>query len=127
MIVANVAIFQPEPIFAMSAVPPRGKPQVWVSADDYSPESIANCEQGIVFITFNTNDRGRIENCRVTRSSGFPRLDEATCRLVLRRGRYSPTLDQKGDPVASGPKMLRYVWKLPEKVSDPVMPVKPDQ
>ena len=42
---------------------------------------------------------GRVENCRVTRSSGVPLLDTTTCRLIVTRFRYRPSRDTAGRPV----------------------------
>jgi periplasmic protein TonB len=42
---------------------------------------------------------GRVTNCSVTESSGNADLDEGTCRLVMRRYRYRPARDARGQPV----------------------------
>ena len=54
---------------------------------------------GTVFIRFTVRTDGRVEQCSVTRSSGFQVLDETTCRLVERRFRYRPARDAAGQPV----------------------------
>jgi len=54
-----------------------------------------------------------VESCRVTASSGSSELDQAVCRLLERRGRYSPALDQSGNPMRSRASR-RVVWKLPD-------------
>ena len=93
----------------------RGNPASWVTTDDYPPSSIRNQEQGTSGLTFDINEQGRIENCRVTSSSGSSTLDDTACRLVTRRGRYSPALDQAGNPTRGGTKTLRFTWRLPEE------------
>jgi len=42
---------------------------------------------------------GRVEECRITRSSGIPALDSATCASAVRRLRWSPARDTAGRPV----------------------------
>ncbi|PTQ13001.1 energy transducer TonB [Sphingomonas oleivorans] len=91
----------------------RGNPGSWVTTDDYPPSAIRNEEQGTVGLTFEVNAQGRIENCRISSSSGSSTLDDAACRLVTRRGRYSPALDQSGNPIPGGTKTLRFTWRLP--------------
>ena len=48
--------------------------------------------------TIGTN--GRLSDCRVTRSSGNPALDAATCALALRHVRFRPARDERGKKVA---------------------------
>lgn len=43
--------------------------------------------------------RGRLGNCRVTRSSGDPELDEATCVLAIRETRFRPARNETGRTV----------------------------
>jgi TonB family protein len=93
----------------------RGNPQYWVTSDDYPPSAIRNAEQGTSGLMFDVTATGRVENCQVTASSGSSTLDEAACRLVTRRGRYSPALDEAGNPVAGGSKTMRYTWRLPDE------------
>jgi len=40
--------------------------------------------------------RGRASGCTVLRSSGSAALDETTCRLVLKRFRFTPARDAGG-------------------------------
>jgi protein TonB len=47
--------------------------------------------------TIGTN--GRLSDCRVTRSSGNPALDAATCALALRHVRFRPARDETGRKV----------------------------
>jgi periplasmic protein TonB len=92
----------------------KGNPASWVTNDDYPAAALRNEEQGSVGISFNINAEGRVENCQVTSSSGSRTLDDTTCRLVSRRGRYSPALDASGRPVPGGRKSLRFRWQIPD-------------
>jgi protein TonB len=50
----------------------------------------------------------------VTGSSGSSALDQATCRLLSRRARYTPAKDSSGNPVAdTDAGSIR--WVLPEE------------
>ncbi len=102
----------PPPPAISKAAAARGNPGSWVTSDDYPPAARRAGDEGSVGITFTINAQGRIENCRVTSSSGSSSLDAATCSLVTRRARYSPALDAAGNPVAGGSKSLKFTWRL---------------
>lgn len=54
---------------------------------------------GTVGVRFVVQPDGRVSRCDVTRSSGSPVLDDTTCRLIVQRFRYDPSLDPEGRPV----------------------------
>lgn len=92
----------------------KGNPAQWITNDDYPPSSLRNEEEGTSAITWTINTQGRVENCRVTQSSGSAALDQAACSALTRRGRYSPALDQAGNPISST-QSRRVVWKIPKE------------
>jgi protein TonB len=102
----------PAPPVISQAAAAKGNPGSWVSSDDYPPAALREERQGRVTIAFTINEQGRIENCRVTSSSGSPDLDEATCRLVTRRGRYAPAKDTAGNPIRQNAS-LPFRWVIP--------------
>ncbi|HYI63914.1 MAG TPA: TonB family protein [Allosphingosinicella sp.] len=56
---------------------------------------------GTVTVRFTVETDGRIGRCVITRSSGNDELDHTTCRLIVQRYRYRPSLDPYGRPVRS--------------------------
>ncbi|HYG46815.1 MAG TPA: energy transducer TonB [Allosphingosinicella sp.] len=81
--------------------------------EDYPAAALAAREQGEVGFRLDVGPDGRVASCAVTRSSGSAALDDATCRLIRSRARFTPALDSGGAPVAD--KIAgRIVWKLPE-------------
>lgn len=98
---APTAIAPPAP---PAAIP--GTPVQWngrsteTSEDDYPDASRRAEEQGVTVVTVVLGPEGRVTNCAVATSSGFPRLDEKTCQLALRRWRAKPAT-QNGQPVAT--------------------------
>lgn len=104
----------PPPPAINKAAGPKGDPAQWITTDDYPPSSIRAEEEGTTGIKWTINTQGRVENCTVTQSSGHPALDRAACQALTRRGRYSPALDQAGNPIAST-QSRRVVWRLPEQ------------
>lgn len=53
-----------------------------VSPVDYPPKSLRAGEQGRVEYSFTVTPRGKVKNCTITKSTGYPRLDKATCQLI---------------------------------------------
>jgi len=68
----------------------RGNPGDWVTPDDYPPSALRNEEQGVTGFKLEIGPDGKVTSCSVTRSSGFSDLDETACRLLPRRGRFTP-------------------------------------
>lgn len=55
---------------------------------------------GTVTIAFRVRTDGRVDSCRIERSSGWQVLDAATCRLVTARFRFRPARDAAGRAIA---------------------------
>lgn len=102
----------PAPPVVSKAAGARGNPASWITNDDYPARALRDEAQGTVAIQWEINTQGRVENCRVTSSSGNKDLDDAACSLIVRRGRYSAALDQDGSPMRSTDRR-RVVWRLP--------------
>lgn len=120
-------VFVPTPIPAPPAPPPpappappvvskaasaRGDEGQWITQDDYPPSAIRAEEQGTTSIKWTINAQGRAENCQVTASSGSTALDQAACRALTRRARYTPATDAAGNPIATT-KSRTVRWVLP--------------
>lgn len=80
------------------ATPPvqtRGR----IRDSDY-PEDLADAGLGgRVTVLFLVQTDGRVPECDVVGSSGIPRLDALTCRLIRERFRFRPSRDGRGRPV----------------------------
>ncbi len=48
----------------------------------YPPESIKNKEEGTVSLEFTINADGSVSDVRVAKSSGYPRLDDASVEVA---------------------------------------------
>jgi len=88
----------------------------YFSDADYPAEAIRRGEQGIVAYALNVDEAGRVSACRITESSGSAVLDEATCRILRERARFTPARDRRGravpDRVAG-----RTRWVLPPEAT----------
>ena len=66
------------------------------TGDDYPIESLMKGEKGTVAIEADVKPDGRVTACRVIKSSGFTRLDHATCAVVTRRARFIERAKEHG-------------------------------
>jgi TonB family protein len=78
---------------------------------NYPAESLARGEEGTVAFAVDVDSRGKIESCVVSRSSGYPRLDDATCDLLVRLATFAPA-KAEGRLVATT-RTGQISWHLP--------------
>jgi protein TonB len=93
---------------------------------DYPRSAVRARARGTVFLRFVVAPSGRVNDCRVTRSSGNRDLDETTCDLIVRRFRYRPAISSDGRPVAE---TIRgeHVWDMgPEREPIEIEPTEID-
>ena len=121
-----VAPAPPAPVVAPPAPPPprpsapaqgariRGNPQTLITPDDYPDSSLRNEEEGTTGISFDVNEKGRVENCTVASSSGHPKLDDTTCSIATRRFRYEPAKAEGGAAVRQSNVSFRFKWQIPK-------------
>jgi len=84
----------------------------YISDADYPAAAIRAGEQGTVRFRLWIGPNGLVSDCRIEASSGSASLDEATCRIMRARARFTPAHDANGkaveDTIAS-----RIRWVLP--------------
>jgi len=51
-----------------------------------------------VRVALTVTPEGKIQDCRAEVSSGIPRLDAHTCKIITRRAKFRPALDPAGTP-----------------------------
>lgn len=104
------------------AVPPaqgvlpasKGDTSMLVTPDDYPPSALRSREAGRVVAKLHVTAFGSVDGCDVTVSSGFADLDETTCRLLMRRSRYSQARDAHG--AVTDAFVTRSVdWTIPQQ------------
>jgi periplasmic protein TonB len=97
--------------------PPR-----WIKGrlkdSDYPRELGASGIGGTVEVRFAVEADGTVDDCRVTRSSRNAVLDATTCRLIVQRYRYKPSLDEDGQPVKSYI-VESHSWDVEDEPPDP--------
>jgi len=86
-----------------------------IDDDDYPRAAYRARIGGIVTARLSIAADGRVAECRVSRSSGNPELDETTCRLIRQRFRYAPARDRDGNAVPSETGWRQTWWLEPRR------------
>jgi len=89
----------------------RGNLQNLFSGSDYPQDALNNDEQGTVTVSLSIGTDGRVSGCNVTSSSGSRSLDNATCRVLRSRARFTPARLSNGQPTTDT-YTQRIVWRL---------------
>ena len=103
----------PPSLFDPIPARPRNGPQGWITNNDYPGISIRHLEEGNARYQVSVATNGRVEDCRILSSTGYQRLDEATCQLLKRRARFDPAKNANGEVVA-GSYTGTVTWQIPE-------------
>lgn len=102
----------PPPAGVTSGVKPKGNPGSWATTNDYPSRDLQQENQGTAGFRVTVGTDGRVTSCSITRSSGFPGLDDATCKNVSRRAKFTPAM-QNGTPVESS-YSNNVRWQIPK-------------
>lgn len=90
---------------------PLTKPQRWLSPGDYPTQAIRHEMEGSVLFTVRVDQYGEVDNCKITRTSGYPIFDQKVCAAIVTRAKFYPALDAEGLPVV-GHYSSRVIWQL---------------
>jgi TonB family protein len=88
----------------------------------YPARALRAGEQGPVFFKVKLDREGQAKSCEVTKSSGYPRLDEETCDLVLLHMTFKPVKDEDGREISPTSEGV-VNWKLPATATAAAPPV----
>jgi protein TonB len=103
----------PPPRFTPKAAAPKSNPAGWVTSDDYPTRELQLGTEGVTGFRLTVGTDGKVTNCEITRSSGSAALDKTACDLLRRRGRFNPSTDGDGNPVA-GSYASQMRWQIPK-------------
>ena len=103
----------PVPSFTPKLARPRGNTGGWVTPLDYPASELRAEHQGISVVRATVGIDGRVNDCAVVRSSGFPLLDSTACRKLADRARFEPASDSTGAKV-EGSYTATIRWVIPE-------------
>ncbi len=94
------------------AVLPNSTNRLDFREDDYPTSALAAGTQGQVSIRLTVTAEGRVGDCNVVLSSGNAAIDERSCLVARRRGRFRPARDRAGRRVAI-PVIYSIAWVIP--------------
>ncbi|WEK47643.1 MAG: TonB family protein [Candidatus Andeanibacterium colombiense] len=100
------------PHFTARGPQPLGDRARWVTTDDYPSSEIRAEHSGVTGYRLSIAANGKVTGCEVMRSSGWPKLDAATCANVARRAKFEPGSDTSGMK-AAGSYSGSVVWTIP--------------
>lgn len=105
---ANVEILR-----SLGRHPLPRNPFAWISAADYPSKALRDKLTGKNTYELTVDDKGKVTECRILKTSGHEELDEATCETVSKRARFKPGLDQNMQP-ATSVWISSMNWSLPQ-------------
>lgn len=91
---------------------PKGDQGGWFPQDSYPAAARRAGAEGRVSVSVDVGANGRVSACRVAVSSGNEDLDQATCRLATRNGRFTPALDAAGEATPATVTLRPVRWRL---------------
>jgi len=106
-------IAPPAPRIPPKQAAPRGRPQEWVTTNDYPSRALREEREGTTGFRLTVGADGKVTNCEITSPSGSPDLDQATCDNLRRRARFTPATDGEGNPT-TGSYSSRTRWVIPK-------------
>ncbi|MBK6490478.1 MAG: energy transducer TonB [Sphingomonadales bacterium] len=90
-----------------------------ISSYDYPIESIIDGQEGFVLAKITSDSSGKILNCQITASSGFPLLDKQTCTSISARAHVRPIFPPN-EPNNQFSVTRRVRWSLPVTAPRPL-------
>ncbi|MFM9937017.1 MAG: energy transducer TonB [Novosphingobium sp.] len=104
----------PPPKFQPKGAAPKGNPGNWATSNDYPSRALREEREGSSGFRVTVGTDGKVTDCQITRSSGSPDLDQATCDNVRRRARFAPATDGEGNPT-TGAYSSTIRWVIPKE------------
>ncbi|HYJ52077.1 MAG TPA: energy transducer TonB, partial [Allosphingosinicella sp.] len=97
----------------------------YLRPSDYPREAIRRREQGRVEFELTVSPEGVPSACRILASSGSAALDDATCRIMYDRPRFTPARDAEGRPTTDTVRSAIH-WVLPRSPLIPIGAIRND-
>lgn len=83
----------------------------------YPPRAKAAGEQGTVKFRAKVDAKGNVKSCKVIACSGYRRLDDETCEMIVDHATFKPTLDGAGTAREATHEGI-VDWRLPGVASN---------
>lgn len=103
----------PRPTVMPKAPQPIGNRALWVTPNDYPANDLRLGHGGATGVMLSIDTDGKVADCSVIRSSGWPSLDREACDRLQQRARFKPATDAFGAPV-SNTYSTTIRWQIPQ-------------
>lgn len=80
---------------------PSGNPALWLTTNDYPSDALREYKGGLINFRLTIGPDGKPSKCSIQRAINESLFAQTTCKLLMKRARFSPALDAEGKPVAS--------------------------
>ncbi len=80
---------------------PATSPSKWITNADYPSSMIRSSNQGIVHVRLDVAENGSATGCHIQSATDPEGFSDVVCRLLIRRARFEPALDARGNPISS--------------------------
>lgn len=90
----------------------KGSLQGVFKSEDYPSEAVSGNSQGTSGVALLIDQSGKVADCTLTQTSGYPILDLQSCAKITQRARYTPAVGADGKP-ARHAAVGRITWRLP--------------
>ena len=90
----------------------RGDVRTLFSTDDYPSRAQRNEEEGTARARLTIGTNGRVTGCSIVQSTGSSSLDQATCKVLQSRARFTPATDSTGAKVQGDYTTPPITWRL---------------
>ncbi|MFO6448067.1 energy transducer TonB [Erythrobacter sp. NE805] len=112
LVLAGFWLAAPVTAFAQSDPVPLA-PETWQWKPRLCYHEQGCYDEGSVRVALTISPEGRVTGCTIVASSGKPRLDEDSCRLMTIAARFTPARGSRGRAVR-GRYETSVHWKVPE-------------
>lgn len=85
----------------LSRPEPKGDPGRWITSSDYPTAALRKALSGSVRFRVGIDETGAVDGCTIQQAYSDPGFREATCKLIEKRGRFTPAIGADGAPARS--------------------------
>ena len=90
---------------------PATAPQSWILPKDYPQIALDGGITGETKFRVTVTPFGEVDECTITKKSGYPELDKRVCSAVATRAKFYPALDDSDRPT-EGSYSSAVIWTL---------------
>lgn len=82
-------------------VTPIGDPGSWIVSNDYPLKMLNERQPSLVDFRLDVDETGMATSCHIQETTRAKEFDNAVCRSLMRRAKFSPAIDADGTPIRS--------------------------